>query len=632
MLQAIRERAQGIVAWVMLIMIGVPFALWGIQNYFDSGQEQPVATVGKRDIFERDVNRIHEQNLASLVGLDDQIDEQQLKREALEKLVREEVLVQVADQKKMVVSDEDVKAFIQTLPYFQTEGKFDKEKYRIMLSSQGMTPEAFVPQVRKALILEQFQRGVMDSAFVTRGETTALIRLRNLEREVEYVTVPPVNAPATYSDAALEASLKQHAAEFQRPEQVSVEYIAVSLPELAKAVPVSDEALRKLYEEQKALYTTDERRRVSHLLITAEGDTPEQETAAQAKAQSLKTRLAQGEDFAKLAREYSGDSASAQKGGDLGILTKGAMDEKFSDAAFALQEGQVSDPVKTSFGYHLIKVVHIEPTQVQAFDTVKNELVNTFQRNAAENLFYEQGQKLTQLAFEHPDSLEQAATSLNLKIQEIPLFTRDAGTGLAEREEIRKAAFGGEVLSGRNSEPVELDNELAVVLRVKSHEPARDRSLAEARTDLIKKLHEENTRKLTLDKARAIMAGVEAGKLLTDLSKAEKGVTYKKAAGMKRDTVEYPPVLVDAIFNTPVDANGKAALKNVELEDGSQAIFQILSQKVAASSTDTARQEESAHNLLTKSQGQREMTAWVARLRETFNVVIRDIPKAQSGD
>lgn len=533
MLQAIRERAQGIVAWVMLIMIGVPFALWGIQNYFDSGQEQPVATVGKRDIFERDVNRVHEQNLANLIGLDDQIDEQQLKREALEKLVREEILVQVADQKKMVVSDDDVRAFIQTLPYFQTEGKFDKEKYRIMLSSQGMTAETFIPQVQKALILEQFQRGVMDSAFVTRGETATLIRLRNLEREVEYATVSPVTPTGTYSDSELETYLKQHATDFQRPEQVSIEYIAVSLPEIAKSVSVSDEELHKLYEEQKALYTTDERRRVSHLLITAEGDAPEQEAAAQTRAQDLKAKLAQGDDFAKLAREHSGDSISAPKGGDLGIITKGAMDEKFSEAAFALKEGEVSDPVKTSFGYHLIKVVKIEPTQVQAFESVRNELVNHFQRNAAENQFYEQGQKLTQLAFEHPDSLDQAAKTLSLKIQEIPLFTREAGTGLAEREEIRKAAFGGEVLGGRNSEPVELDNEMAVVLRVKTHEPARDRSVAEARADLIKRMREEDTRKLTLDKAKAIIAEVSAGKLLADLSKARKDINYKKVVWRK---------------------------------------------------------------------------------------------------
>ncbi|MEY4194510.1 MAG: hypothetical protein RLZZ226_878 [Pseudomonadota bacterium] len=629
MLQAIRERAQGVVAWAMLIMIGVPFALWGIQNYFDSAREQPVATVGDHDIFERDVNRVHEQNLANLVGLD-QIDEQQLKREALEKLVREEMLAQLAERKKMVVSDDDVREFIQTLPYFQTEGKFDKEKYRIMLSSQGMTPETFIPQVRKALVLEQFQRGVLDSAFVTARETDTLLRLRNLEREVEYLTISPIQSGKVYQDSELEDYLRQHLADFQSPEQVSVEYIVVSLPDIARSISVTDDELHRLYEEQKALYTTDERRRVSHILIAIDGEGADAEASAKTRIQALRSRLVQGEDFAKLARESSADTVSGQKGGDLGIITRGAMEQAFSDSAFTLKSGDLSEPVRTSFGYHLIKVLHVEPAQVQAFEAVKAELTNTFQRNAAENRFYEQGQQLTQLAFEHPDSLDQAAKSLALRIQETSRFTRDAGTGLAEREEIRKAAFSDDVLSGRNSEPVELDNEMAVVLRLKNHDPARSRTVTEARSDIINKMHEEDTRKKTLDKATGFMAEVKEGKSMAALSKDQKGVTYSKIIGVKRDTTEYAPNLVEAIFNTPVDLTGKAPIASVELDNGSQVLFQILSQKTATPGN--ANEQDEARRLLTKSQGQRELTAWIAQLRQGFEVQIREPSKPRAED
>ncbi|MGI9213948.1 MAG: peptidylprolyl isomerase, partial [Methylococcaceae bacterium] len=355
-----------------------------------------------------------------------------------------------------------MREFIQTLPYFQTEGKFDKEKYRIMLSSQGMSPESFIPQVHKALILEQFQRGVMDSAFVTHRETTALLRIRNLEREVEYLTMVPAKASTQYQDADLEAYLKAHPGDFQIPEEVSIEYVAVSLTEIAKGISVSDDELHKLYDEQKALYTTDERRRVSHILIPVESDSPEQDKTALAKVQAIRDKLSRGEDFAKQARENSGDPLSAQKGGDLGIITPGSMDTKFSDVAFGLALGVVSEPVRTSFGYHLIKVINIEAKQIQPFEAVKAELTNNYQRNAAENAFYEQGQKLTQLGFEHPDSLDQAARILKLKIQETQAFTRESGKGVAEHEEIRKASFSEDVLNGRNREPVELDNELAV--------------------------------------------------------------------------------------------------------------------------------------------------------------------------
>lgn len=628
MLQAIRERAQGIVAWVMLIMIGVPFALWGIQNYFDSSKEQPVATVGKRDIFERDVNRVHEQNLANLVGLDE-INEEQLKREALEKLVREEMLTQLAEQKKLVVSDDDVREFIQTLPYFQTEGKFDKEKYRIMLSSQGMTQESFIPQVRKALILEQFQRGVMDSAFVAPNETNSMVRIRNQAREVDTLTLMPEKATTQYKNVELEDYLKTHPGDFQIPEEVSIEYVAVSLAEIAKAITVSDEELHKLYEEQKALYTTDERRRVSHILIPVEDESPEQDKIALTKAQAIRERIAKGEDFSKLAKENSGDPLSAQKGGDLGIITPGSMDAKFSDVAFGLALGVVSEPVRTSFGYHLVKALNIQAKQIQPFESVKAELTNNYQRNAAENEFYEQGQKLTQLGFEHPDSLEQAARMLNLKIQETSAFTHESGKGIAEHEEIRKAAFSEDVLNGRNSEPVELDNELAVILRLKTHEPARNQTVDEARDAIISRMHAEETSRQALQKAMSLMVEIKAGKSMSELSKGQKGISFKKIPALKRDSTEYPPELVEAIFNTPLSVEGKAVVRNVELENGSQGIFQITSQKTDLTPDDQVKQEQTAHDLMTKSEGQRELAAWVAQSRQTFDIHIKGLPKNQ---
>src|SRR5690606_12795526 len=188
MLQAIRDRAQGIFAWVMLILVGVPFALWGIQNYLDSGKEQPLAVVGDRDIFEREVSQAYQQSLAKLVGLAD-VDEKQLKQETLEKLIRDEIIAQNAEAKSLAVSDNAVRDFIQKLPYFQTDGRFDKEKYNIMLSSQGLSSAQFIARVRRALLMEQYQRGLLDSAFVTSNQLETLFRLKNQEREVEYLKV-----------------------------------------------------------------------------------------------------------------------------------------------------------------------------------------------------------------------------------------------------------------------------------------------------------------------------------------------------------------------------------------------------------------------------------------------------------
>ncbi|MGI9214071.1 MAG: SurA N-terminal domain-containing protein, partial [Methylococcaceae bacterium] len=291
-----------------------------------------------------------------------------------------------------------------------------------------------------------------------------------------------------------------------------------------------------------------------------------------------------------------------------------------------------SEPVRTSFGYHLIKVINIDAKQVQPFEAVKAELINNHQRNAAENAFYEQGQKLTQLGFEHPDSLDQAARILKLKIQETQAFTRESGKGVAEHEEIRKAAFSEEVLNGRNSEPVELDNELAVVLRIKTHEPARNQSLNDAREAITNRMHAEETGRQTLQRTLNLITEIKAGKSMLELSKAQKGLTYKKIPAIKRDSAEYPPELVDAIFTTPVGIDGKAVARNVELEDGSQGIFQIISQKTGLSTEDMAKQEDSAHTLLTQSEGQRELAAWIAQLRQTFDIHIKGLPKTQQNN
>jgi peptidyl-prolyl cis-trans isomerase D len=622
MLQAIRDRAQGIFAWVMLVLIGVPFALWGIQNYFDSGKEQPVAVIGDHSIYERDVNRTYEQDLANLVGLA-QFDEKQLKREALEKLIREEILAQTAEEKNLAVSDTDVREFIQTLPYFQTEGKFDKEKYKIMLSSQGMNPTDFVYQVRRALVMEQFQRGVLDTAFVTPKQIETLLRLKNQERDIEYLTLPPKKSDRAFSDAEIEDFYKKNITDFQNPERVSIEYVAVSLDDIAKTIQPTDAELHSFYEEQKGTFTTEERRKVSHILVSPESEGQDAEKEALAKASAIRERLLKGEDFAKLAKEASADPVSAQKGGDLGFITKSAMEQNFADAAFALKPGELSEPVKTSFGYHLIKVAEVSPGTTKTFEEVKKDLVTTFQHNAAENQFYERGQKLTELGYEHPDSLEPAAKALNLKIEQSGLFTRDAGTGIAERSEIREAAFSEDVLNGRNSDPVELDNEKAVVLRVKEHQPASDKPLAEVRNDIIAKLRAEDTRQETRKRVDTLLSQVREGKPLAELAKEQKGLTVSKAAGLKRDSSNLSPVLVGAVFETAQGQNGKPVAKSVELDSGEQVIFSLLAVRDGAPAGDKAKEEEAARGFLAKSAGQREFSSFVSQLRQIADVHIK---------
>ena len=621
MLQAIRDRAHGIFAWIMLLVIGVPFALWGIQNYLDTGKEQPAAVVGGHEIMDRDVSRAYEQTLASLVGVAD-YDEKQLKHEALERLIREEIIFQNADDKALAVSDADVRGVIATLPYFQTDGKFDKEKYKVILASQGMTSNQFAAQIRRALLMEQFQRSILGSAFVTKDQVDALLRLKNQERDLVYATIPLKPSTKTFPDAEIAAYYREHLPDFSNPEKVSIEYVNLSLDDIAKTVEVTEQDLRTFYEEQKANFGTPERRKLSHILIPVDTAKPESDQAALEKIDAIRERLNKGEDFATVAKETSGDPVSARVGGDLGFMNKDAIEPNFAKAALVLKQGEVSAPVKTSFGYHLIKVTEFVPSQYKPFDEVKDELRKTFQHNVAENKFYDLGQTLTEQAFEHPDSLEAAAKALNLKVEQVGPFTRDAGEGVASEASVRAAAFTEEVLNGKNSDPVELGNEKALVLRVKEHQPASDKPLAEVKEAIVAKLRDQDARKEAAQKVQELVKLVRDGKSLEDAAKTM-NFAVAKGAAVRRNDPKLDPALLSALFKAPRPVDGKPVPESAELKNGDQVVFAVLSVKDGPTGGTDAKELESAREFLSNTEGQREFASFVGRLREIADVQVK---------
>lgn len=623
MLQAIRERAQGIFAWVMLIAVGIPFALWGIQNYLDTGKETPAAVVGDHEIFDRDVNRAYDQSLNNLVGIGD-TDEKALRQEALERLINEEVLYQHVERESLTSSDAEVRAFIQTLPYFQTDGKFDKEKYKVMLSSQGMSSDRFVAQLRRSLAGEQFQRSILDSEFVTQSELETLLRLKNQQRQFSYFSVPLKPSGHVFSDADVESYFRAHADQFRTPEKVSVDYVLVSLDEIAKSVSLTEEDVRKAYEDQKASFGTPEKRKISHILIPFDGKGEAAEKAALEKAQSTRDRLLKGEDFAKLAREVSQDAASAQKGGDLGYLNKEAFEETFYDAASRLKLAEVSEPVKTTFGYDLIKLTEWVPAKFKPFEEVKDELKKTAQHNAAEAKFYEVGQKLAEQAFENPDSLEGVASSLNLKVQHSGLFTRDAGDGVAKEESVRKAAFAEEVLNGRNSDPVELGNDKALVLRVRDHELAADKPMNEIKAQILNRLKIEDAWSSTEQQAEKLVQDLKSkGQPIAELAKSASyplvspGFIRSEAGGA------LPQDLVRQVFSAARPTEGHPSVGRVPMADGSQLIFSVSAVKDGETTAKDAKELASSREFLRRAHAQGEYGAFLAELRNQTKVKMK---------
>ncbi|MFA6051903.1 MAG: SurA N-terminal domain-containing protein [Methylobacter sp.] len=617
MLTKIREKAQGAFAWGILIVICVPFALWGIQNYLDTGEEAPVASVGDKDFFQRDVNKAYEQYSQNLQGM--AIDEQTLKAQALNKLIKDEVLLQYVHGKGLVASDDTAREFIKSLAYFQVDGKFDEKQYKALLNSQRMSSAEFVNRIKNALTMEQFQRSIIDSSFATAYDVEHFFKIQNQQRDVDYVTVALPKLAEQPSEKDVEAYYQQHQDLYQTPEQVSVEYVELSLEETAKTIDVTDEKLKAFYEEQKDQYTTAERRKISHILFAINDKIDEK--AALEKALKAKKDL-ENKDFAVLASEVSDDKLSAKAGGDLGLFNAGVMEKSFEDAASALKLGEVSAPVKSAFGYHLIKVTELLSGEVKPFDSVKAEVTKAYQKAQAENAFYEAGETLTEMSYENPDNLKTVADALGLTIKKSALFTKDKGEGIAADEKVRGAAFSEEVLQGNNSTPVELGTERLVVLRMMEHKAAATRELKDVRQSIVAALLADKAKQQTVEKAQQIKARLQAGESIRTVA-AENKLQVKAVAGLTRNKSDVPLQLSQEIFKAAKPVGGKPTVFTAELPSGEQAVVSLSKVKEGVMSDDDKKQMELAIKNIAKAFGQTEFNALINSLQASADISVR---------
>ena len=616
MLTKIREKSQGAFAWFILIAICVPFALWGINNYLDGGKEAPLASVGGKDFFQRDVNKAYEQFSQSFRGLG--IDEQTLKTQALQKLIKDEVLLQYVNQQGLAVTDANVREFIKTLPYFQTDGQFDDKKYKSLLASQRLSSAEFVGRIKNAMVMEQFQHSIADSSIATPYDIESFYKIQNQQRDIDYVTLVAKPVAEPVKDEEIAAYYQQHQDQFQSPEQVSIEYVELALADIAKTVQVTDDKLKAFYEEQKGQYSTPERRKISHILIAVTDKTDDK--TALAKAQQAKKDLA-SKDFAALAAEISDDKLTAKTGGDLGLFTAGAMDKAFEQAALGLKQGDVSEPVKSPFGYHLIKVTELLPGEIKPFDSVKTELTQAYQKSQAENTFYETGEKLAELSYQNPDTLQAAADALGLTIKKSTLFTQEQGEGIAADAKVRSAAFTEEVLQGNNSTPIELSEERVAVLRLLEHKPAAPRELSEVKSLIAGLLANEKAKQQLDEQVKQIKARLVAGETLNAVATANK-VEIKSGKQLMRRTADLPLPLREAVFRAAKPVAGKPTVFNVALATGEQIIGTLNKVAEGVMSEEDKKQLAVAQKNIANSFGQIEFGAVLSSLEADADVSI----------
>lgn len=584
MLQAIRERAQGWLAWVIVGLISIPFALWGIQSYLGVGGEPVVATVNGVDITDRDLSRRAQQARIELrerlgAAYDPALfEEGRLRAEVLDDMIRQTLLLDVSNRIGMRVSDEEVRIQILSEPAFQRDGRFDRESYERLLRLQGLSPAQFEEQLRQQLIGNQLLRAVVGSELITSRELDDYRRLAGQTRELSYAVMPAADfqSDAPIGEDEIQAFYAANAARFQSSEMVKLEYLVLDVGELAKGAEIGDDELLRVYEQDQSRFGQPERRSVRHLLVTVPQDADEASAqAVEAQVQSIRERILAGEAFDEVARSESQDPGSASEGGSLGTIEQGIMDPVFDMVAFALPEGELSQPVRTRFGYHLIEVTEIIPAAVKPFDEVKEELRAEVSRQRGESLFYDLGERLANVAYETPDSLEPAAEELGLTLQQSDWIGRAGGEGVLGHPRVTGAAFSDEVLVGRNnSDLIEPERDVlrAVVLRVADHRVAAVRPLDEVRGEIVEALRSERAGEAALQAAGTAVEQLRQG---MHWSEAMPSAVVETPGAVARDLQSVPAPVRQLAFTLPAPVEGTASVGTTVLENGDVAVIQV---------------------------------------------------------
>jgi peptidyl-prolyl cis-trans isomerase D len=565
MLLEIRERAQGWIAYAIIILISIPFALWGIQSYLGGGGEQVVAEVNGNKITDRQFSRnVQRARMELRERLGDAYDPelfggQRLRQQILDSMISDVVLLDASRSMGLRVSDQAVRAAILGEPAFQRDGTFDNDAYKRVLQLQGLTPAAYEEQLRTRLLATQLPRAVSDTEFVTAATVNEAARLLEQQREIAYVSISASElAPeAPPSDEEIQAFYDENQALFQTPEQVRIAYLLLDADVLAArtgdgAEADDEDALRQLYEERIDEFTEPEQRAMRHILIAVAADAADAEAAAaKERLAALRERILAGDDFADVAEEVSDDPGSAADGGDLGLVGRGLMDPLFEQAAFALDQGELSEPIRTPFGYHLIEVTEIRGGEPRPFEEVRDELAQQADSGRGEALYFDVAERLATLAYESPDSLIPAAETLDMQIQTSDWIDRSGGEGVLANPKVIGAAFSEDVLTlGNNSELIEPERDVlqAIVLRVDDHRPPATRPLEEVREDIVSLIRERKAAEAALAASEDMVRRLREGAALEDVA-GEYSVETSGLIG--RNAPDVPPRVLELAFTLP---------------------------------------------------------------------------------
>lgn len=575
MLQNIRDNSTGWISKSIIGLIVMLFAFTGFDAILGStSNSNNAAKVNGEEITLdalAEAKNNQRRQLIQQFGQDfdtNLIDESLLSDAALQGLITRALLVQAADQSDFAYSSAAIDQFILQAPEFQDNGQFNADRFDQVIRQMGYGRLQFRKMIEEEMRTGQLRAGIAGSAFVTEQEANAFARLERQTRDFAMLSIQPDFDDVTVSAEQIEAYYNDHKTDFMTDEQVIVEYIELKKSTLFDQVAVDDEQLQELYQAEIA--NLAEQRRAAHILIETSDDVSDEQ--ALAKAEEAITRINAGETFAQVATELSDDIGSAQQGGDLGFAAPGVYESEFEDALYALKQDQVSEPVRTDYGWHVIQLLDVEEADIPSFASLKDKLAQSLKAQEVEQRFVEIIKDLEGLAYESAD-LQQPAAELNLDIQVSEAFGRDGAEGLFANRQVLTAAFSTEVLEeGANSMVLELDPETTMVLRVKEHLRPQQVELAEVAQQIEQQLINEQAIEQAQTIGTALLASLQGGQ--TSDAQAEES-DWKMVEAAMRDQEGIDPQVLQTLFKMPKPEADSAKFAGLTLNDGSYVVLQL---------------------------------------------------------
>ncbi|MEP7702877.1 SurA N-terminal domain-containing protein [Paraglaciecola sp. 25GB23A] len=626
MLERIREGSQGTGAKVILGLVIFSFVFAGIGSYINSSINSAAATVNGQDISRDALEKAYQNKRAqmesqygeafsALAGDANYL--QEFRRSVLDQLVSEKLIDQAALELGLRVSDAQIKQTIVQMEEFQIDGKFDNDRYLVVLRTAGFQPNSFRDFMRTRITREQLSKALIGTEFALPGEATLAYDLQAQTRDAKYLTVSAAGfeQQVNVSDEQIETYYQTNIASFDTEQKVSVAYVELTLDDLLPTIDVTEQELEDEYQASIANYKTEEERRVSHILLEFGDD----EAAAQSKIEDILSQVKAGKDFAELAKEFSVDTFSAEKGGDIDWFGKGMMDPAFEQAAYSLASiGDVSDVVKSDFGFHIIKLTDIKAETTMAFADVKDEIANRVKMRKGEEELYSLQQRMAEVAFEIPDHLDEVAAVANKPIITTELFTRTAPPEALSSAKALNAAFDVDIIDqGVNSDLIDLGDNRLMVLRVVNNEAERTKELTEVSASIKQILVKEMSLSAAREWAQSLLTGIRAGEDISE-QLASKNIAWQEKQSVARTDSELGQNVLTELFKLSEDSANNTAV--VDTLSGDVTLVQVT--KINAAATPESLQIDNFQRRLASNKAQLLYTEWLESLKASAEIEI----------